>query len=81
MKTYVGERRFTPSPVFFGLVGITLAGLSVLGAGLLGAPSLAPVSAAGILAVVVVAYRLSLRPVTRLLSERRVEVFRALGVG
>jgi hypothetical protein len=53
----------------------------ILSAGLFRAPALQPVFALVIFAAVVGAYRLTLPPAARALSERRDDVFHALGAG
>lgn len=63
------------------LLGVTCAGVVVFGAGLLGMPALQPVFALVIFIAVVGAYRLTLSPAARTLSDRRDDVFRALGSG
>lgn len=61
------------------LVGLTFVACTTLGAAAVGSTILQPVIAIGIFAVVVGAYRVSLRPASRVLDERREDVFRALG--
>ena len=63
------------------LLGVTCAGVVVFGAGLLGMPALQPVFALVIFIAIVGAYRLTLSPAARTFSERRDDVFRALGSG
>lgn len=61
------------------LVGLTFVACATLGAAVVGSTGLQPVIAFGIFAVVVGAYRVSLHPASRVLDERREDVFRALG--
>lgn len=63
------------------LLGVTFAGIVVFGAGLLGMAALQPVFAMVIFAAAAGAYRLTLSPAARTLSERRDDVFHALGSG
>jgi len=63
------------------LVGVAFGGIVVFGAAMLKLPVLQPVIAVVILAAVVGAYRLTLSPAARTLSNRRDEVFHALESG
>lgn len=63
------------------LVGAALGGIVVFGAALLRAPTAQPVLAFVVFGAVVGAYRLTLSPAARALSDRRDEVFHALGTG
>ncbi len=63
------------------LLGVILAGIVVFGAALLKVPALQPILALVIFAVVVGAYRLTLSPAARTFSDRRDDVFHALGAG
>jgi len=63
------------------LLGVILGGIVVFGAALLRIPALQPILALIIFAVVVCVYRLTLLPAARTLSDRRDDVFHALGAG
>ena len=63
------------------LLGVILGGSVVFGAALLRIPALQPILALIIFAVVVCVYRLTLLPAARTLSDRRDDVFHALGAG
>ncbi len=62
-------------------LGVSFGGIVVFGAALLKMPALQPVLALVIFAAVVGAYRFTLSPAARTLSDRRDDVFRALGAG
>ena len=63
------------------LLGVTLGGIVVFGASMLKLPALQPVLAIVIFVAVVGAYRLTLSPAARTLSDRRDDVFHALSSG
>ncbi len=63
------------------LLGVTLGGIVVFGAAMMKLPALQPVLALVVFAAVGCAYRLTLSPAARTLSDRRDEVFHALGAG